>query len=209
MSKIVEQHRSHGPHIQLSDAVVFITWRLAFTLPRHLEELYNELKKPDIDNLPNLEGVKRKDINLFNRFCQYDDALGKLNIAGISLNKPDIVNITKEALHYYYSKTYELHAYCIMSNHLHILIKPQKDETGCYYKVSSIVQKIKSFTAQRINKHLNRQGQLWDRFYFDRIIRDHTDYLNVVQYIVDNPVKAGLTDKPEDWPDSYLHQSLR
>lgn len=42
-------------------------------------------------------------------------------------------------------------------------------------------------------------SRIWHREYWDRYIRDHAHYANVVEYIHENPVKAGLVTRPEDW----------
>jgi REP element-mobilizing transposase RayT len=52
------------------------------------------------------------------------------------------------------------------------------------------------------NQILGRTGQFGFREYFDRYIRDERHFANAVQYIHENPVKAGLVENPEDWPFS-------
>ena len=90
-----------------------------------------------------------------------------------------------------------------MSNHVHFVIKPLRDSQGDYYRISKIVQELKSFTAQKINQQQLKKGQVRDRYYFDRIIRDSDDYYNVIRYVLNNPVKAGLVNEQSEWRDSY------
>ena len=59
---------------------------------------------------------------------------------------------------------------------------------------------LKSYTAKQANNLLGRQGQFWEREYFDRYIRDYEHYKRVVNYIACNPMKAGLVGNPEQWP---------
>ncbi len=97
-----------------------------------------------------------------------------------------------------------------MPNHLHALI-----ELIAGYRVSRIVQSWKSYTARRINLWLSETGEcragarrsqegksraLWQRDYWDRYIRDERHLMAVVQYIEENPIKAGLVRNTEDWP---------
>jgi putative DNA methylase len=65
--------------------------------------------------------------------------------------------------------------------------------------VSSLVHSWKSFTAHQANRLLTREGAFWQADYFDRFIRDEEHYRRVIEYIENNPVKAGLCARPEDW----------
>ncbi len=65
-----------------------------------------------------------------------------------------------------------------------------------------VVQSWKRYSAHRINGCLGRTGTLWARDYFDRYIRDESHFNRALAYIRNNPVKAGLCAKPEDWPFS-------
>jgi REP element-mobilizing transposase RayT len=89
---------------------------------------------------------------------------------------------------------YALHAWCVMPNHVHTLFTPQDD-----YKMSTIVHSWKSFTAHECNKLLGQTGRFWDREPFDRYIRNERHFRSTLAYIEENPVKAGLCNKPEDW----------
>ena len=81
----------------------------------------------------------------------------------------------------------------------------------------------KSFTANRINEELERTGwqpalpgndkdaqlpgNLWQREYWDRFIRDEKHYHAAIAYILDNPVSAGLCAHREEWPWSSRIES--
>jgi putative transposase len=93
----------------------------------------------------------------------------------------------------------ELDAFCIMPNHVHGIII-LKDEEGVgaglrpaptKYKrhpLSEIVRAFKSFSARRINALQNTQGaSIWQRNYYEHIIRDNEDYLSKSGYILNNP----------------------
>ncbi|MDP2174196.1 MAG: transposase [Candidatus Cloacimonadaceae bacterium] len=207
MAELIDQHWSHGPHYQFSDSIIFLTWRLAFTLPKHLIALFEELKAETItdNNMQDLESQKNRNAYLFQRFQEYDLALAKFQNPGFSLNEPVLAKIVTEAFHHLDGKKYELHAYCVMSNHVHILIKALTDEAGKYYYVSNIVQSLKRYTANHINIALGKKGQIWDDFYFDRIIRNMSNYENVVNYILSNPFSAGLVEDMDKWRDSFFN----
>jgi putative transposase len=84
----------------------------------------------------------------------------------------------------------------VLPNHVHALIR-QRDG-GI---LAAIVQSWKTFTAKRIAG----TGSLWQRDYWDTFIRDDQHFRRCVHYIHDNPVRARLVDRPEDWRWSSAH----
>lgn len=205
MQELIDRHWSHGPHFQFNDSIEFITWRLAFTLPKHVIELFQELRTDPESHNAEMELLKYNNAYLFQRFQEYDLALGKCISPGFSLNEPELAAIVTKAFHYFDGIKYELHAYCVMSNHVHILMKALRDDAGEHYHISKIVQSLKRYTANQINSLLGKSGQVWDDFYFDRIIRNRENYENVVYYILANPLAAGLVDDMQKWRDSFLN----
>lgn len=194
------------PHKQGSDSVLFVTWRQNFTLPQAILQKMAEHKSAwDKAHSPG------EDKFAYNkeRFELYDSELVKYNHPSYSLCHPDIAAIVKDAFHFYAEKKYCLHSYCIMSNHIHILFQPLKDQNVNSYHLTKIVQGLKSYTAKKINQLLDSSGRVWEKGYFDRIIRNETDYWNVVEYILNNPVKARVVKNWEDYPYSYWNSLLQ
>jgi REP element-mobilizing transposase RayT len=95
--------------------------------------------------------------------------------------------IVKAALEYFDGERYELHAWCIMPNHVHVAMTPAPG-----HSLDRLLHSWKSYTAHRINEVLGRAGAVWQKEYFDRIVRDEDDMQNVIAYIVGDPAKAGL-----------------
>jgi REP element-mobilizing transposase RayT len=108
-------------------------------------------------------------------------------------------SVIEEALWLGHGERYGLHAYVIMPDHVHLLLKPLAG-----WSLARILQGIKAFTARQINSHLCRKGTFWQDESFDHLIRNERDWLDKFRYIHDNPVKAGLVKSPED----YLFSSL-
>ncbi len=90
---------------------------------------------------------------------------------------------------------YILQAWCIMPNHVHVLLATLLTE-----EVGTIVRRWKTFSARRINQTLSRTGSVWAADYFDRYVRDDKHFETTKRYIEMNPVSAGLCEEPEDWP---------
>ncbi|MAU00364.1 MAG: hypothetical protein CL608_24750 [Anaerolineaceae bacterium] len=59
---------------------------------------------------------------------------------------------------------------------------------------------LKRYTAVEANKVLGRQGQFWQHESYDHIVRDEAELQRIRQYVLNNPVKAGLVDSAEQWP---------
>ncbi len=83
---------------------------------------------------------------------------------------------------------YRLHAWCVMPNHVHALVEPFAE-----HKLPAILHSWKSFTAKAANRLLGRTGEFWQEEYYDHLIRDEADHAHALRYILENPVKAGLT----------------
>jgi REP element-mobilizing transposase RayT len=91
-------------------------------------------------------------------------------------------------------RLYDLHAYVVMANHVHALISP-------HAPLSKITRTVKGFSARKANDILGRRGQpFWQDESFDHWVRDEASFLRIRLYIEMNPVRAGLIQKPEDWP---------
>lgn len=91
---------------------------------------------------------------------------------------------------------YNLVAFSIMPNHLHILFKQKED-------ISSTIKTIKGASAFGINKILNKKGSFWEKGYFDKAIRDQAHFDTVYSYIANNAVKAKLIDAKERFYGIY------
>ena len=89
---------------------------------------------------------------------------------------------------------FELFEFCIMSNHLHFIIKPAHNTS-----LSAIMRWLLSVFATRWNKLMGLSGHVFRARFFSRIIESPQDYENVVEYIRQNPVKAVMVEKPVHW----------
>ncbi len=83
----------------------------------------------------------------------------------------------------------------VMPDHVHLIVMPSEDAS-----LPQILRRIKSASAYRINRILPRAGSLWQRESFDRIVRGGENLDVKREYILDNPVRAGLVDRVEDYP---------
>lgn len=93
-----------------------------------------------------------------------------------------------------------IHAWVIMPNHVHILVTP---EDG---KISKVIQRLKGRTSYQLSSQNNKPEKLWKPRYYDRRLRSEKHLPATIEYIVMNPVKAGLCSKPENWRWSSIYQ---
>ena len=121
---------------------------------------------------------------------KYEDA----GYGSCVLKNDNVAKIVHDAIFFYHGKKYNVISWCIMPNHVHVLIEVMKN-----ISLSSILHSWRSFSSNEINKVLNRSGRLWMPEYFDRFIRDNDHFNNVVDYIHNNPVKAGLVKEATEY----------
>lgn len=103
-------------------------------------------------------------------------------------------------------KKYEcaLHAYVLMTNHVHLLITP-KDSTG----IAKSIQSIGRYYVQYFNNKYQRTGTLWEGRYKCAPVDTEQYLLICYRYIELNPVRADMVEKPADYPwSSYSHNAL-
>jgi len=86
---------------------------------------------------------------------------------------------------------------------LNQLLPADEDEETCQFVLASIMESLKGWTARRCNEALSRQGQFWQHESYDHVIRNQPEWKRVVNYVVNNPVKAGLVAEWQDWKWSY------
>jgi putative transposase len=200
-------YQRHLPHYQLPGARLFVTFRLAGSLPKIIiQQLIEEKTRLDA-KFATLEETKKKieeDQSWRYLFGKMDETLSKQSSGPLWLNNHEIATIVAESLHFCNNRQYELDAYCIMPNHVHLVCMPLLQEDGSYIAISRIMLTIKGFTARKANQLLNRQGAFWEHENYDRVIRDNEEWRRIVTYIQMNPVKAGLVDSWEKWQWTYV-----
>ena len=90
--------------------------------------------------------------------------------------------------------TYWLHCVVIMPTHVHMLITPHDGVL-----LAAIMSRVKSVSARLINGELRRNGHVWQREYFDHIVRSEESLRQKAEYICQNPVRAGLVAHARDY----------
>ena len=102
-----------------------------------------------------------------------------------------------------------LHVVVVMPDHVHLLLSPLRDDEGWPFPLVDILQCLKSATAHRINKFLHHLGPVWEEESFDHVLRSDESLEEKCEYIRQNPVKAGLVSRPEDYPWLWVNPELK
>ena len=91
---------------------------------------------------------------------------------------------------------FEVIAYCIMPDHFHILVGGNTDDC----ELMPFMHRWKQVTGYWWKHELRHQTRLWQKGYYDRILRDSDSTEGVMRYILENPVRAGLVEDVRDYP---------
>ena len=183
----VWRFRGYLPHCDRRGALQSITFRLADSLPHEaLDRLEWALR---------IVPPRQQEIERRRRLEQWLDA----GTGCCALRHPEVASVVKESLLRFHGDRYALHTWCLMPNHVHVLIE-------AWASLETIVRSWKSYTgrwalAQNVRLGLGIPGKVfWMRDYWDRFIRDRYHLEKTLAYIHENPVKAGLCSRAEEWP---------
>jgi REP element-mobilizing transposase RayT len=94
------------------------------------------------------------------------------------------------------------HAYCLMANHYHLLIETPEPN------LSAGMHRLNLRYARRFNRRYGFEGHVFDRRFYSRLVRADWDLLEVLRYVVLNPVRVGLCGHPADWPWSSYRATV-
>ena len=117
-----------------------------------------------------------------------------LRLGSCMLAKPEVALLVENSLKHFHQERYDLHAWCVMPNHIHVVYTCRGE-----FAPDSIHHSWKSYTAHKINKLLKRSGAFWERESFDHLIRSVEDLEWFIEYTEQNPVAAGLCTLSGNW----------
>jgi REP element-mobilizing transposase RayT len=161
------------PHLYVIGQPLFVTFRLHGSLPAN-------------------RAFPSEDLSSGEAFVAMDRLLDQARSGPMFLRQPEIARLVLASIDYGTDIShYDLHAFAIMSNHVHLLITP-------HINVSKLLCSLKAATAKRANLLLARTGQpFWQDESYDRLVRDGEEFRRIQRYIEYNPVAAGLVARAE------------
>jgi REP element-mobilizing transposase RayT len=178
--------RRRLPHIYPEGGWLFVTWHLHGSLP---QALYPPPGKPSAGKA----------------FVWMDRYLDTTRQGPMYLRQLEVAALIVEALRRGLAmKLYELRAFVIMGNHVHVLFRPEQ-------QASRALQWLKGTTAREANQFLSRTGKpFWQRESYDHWVRDERELARIAAYIENNPVQAGLTAEASQykWSSAWKGEEL-
>lgn len=164
--------RGYLPHFDIPDLIQTVVFRLADSMPKE----------------------KQQNPNLGETSFEAHDAMLDHGNGACWLRRPEIAELTEDALLHFDGAHYQLLAWCVMPNHVHVMLELR---TG--FRLGDQVKSWKTYSARHSNRLLGRTGPFWGKDYFDRYIRNERHFQSALDYIEGNPVKAGLVSEPAQW----------
>jgi REP element-mobilizing transposase RayT len=204
-SHLVAGLHSRGvlPHLKREGGTYFVTFRQAGTLPAEVLLRF----KGERQSILNHALAAKRPLTWHEQeelFRWYSDRVDRYLDAGhgeCHLRRPACADVVAGALKFFDGKRYELRAWVVMPNHVHVVVWPQSPHT-----LSEILHSWKSYTAHELNKLLPQKVvPFWQSESYDHLIRDDDDLHRCCHYTLMNPVNAGLCAEAHLWPWSSAH----
>ena len=224
-----EFHRHYLPHFQQSGQAYFVTWCLKDAVPPKALLSYTqklELLKSQIESFssvrmedqtsqtrrvsPEIEKLKEEYYSVRKKYLKaYDDLLDTERNPIVNLSKPENTKALIQTLRFWEGKKLNNFAFTIMSNHIHWVFEVlEKDNGGNPVFLQDLMQSIKRFSANQINRLENRKGSLWQKESFDTTIRNEQHLYNAIKYTLNNPIAAGLVSDWKLWPGTFCESGV-
>ena len=190
-SKLKIRQGARLPHWTREEGTYAVTFRLDDSLPKAVAESWR-FERRDIIRTAREMGrllTSSEEERLQRLFSEkvekyLDEGRGKSWMRDNRIGK-----VVADALGFFDVIRYRLLAWCVMPNHVHVVLEPIGG-----HELPEILHSWKSYTAKQINKILGADGQLWETEYYDHLIRDEKDLVAQIEYVVANPRRVGLKD---------------
>ena len=178
--------RGYLPHADANHLTQHITFHLADSLPQSAKQRL----------------LDQQTINTKKRNQDFHQRLDQ-GYGSCILNHVQCAQVLQDTLLFGHNQKYKLMAWCIMPNHVHVLIEQIRG-----WPLGRIVQSWKRHSTREIKNILESNDvprsypkslPIWQREYWDRFMRSDEHLLTTISYIERNPVKAGLVKRAEEW----------
>lgn len=219
-------YRRKLPHLHSPGGTLFVTFRLRGSIPKNviakwkaqrfwIEAEHGRLVRRSETDPSEAQKLHVERLVEFKRrqFAEFEDILHKEAAGPVWLKDPAVANAVVDSLHYLNDKSYKLNAFCVMSNHVHVVFTPLLNEksikevagsnplryTSTEPTLPAIMQSLKGYTARTANQILQRKGAFWEEESYDHEVRNDDEFRRIVRYVLNNPVKASLVSNWREW----------
>jgi REP element-mobilizing transposase RayT len=205
-SLIAGLHSRGGlPHLKREGGTYFVTFRQAGTLPVALLLRLKVERKALIEQALSAKRplTWQEQEQLFRWYSSRVDRYLDAGHGECLLRRPDCADLVAGALKFFDGQRYDLRAWVVMPNHVHVVVCPRPQHT-----LSEILHSWKSFSAHKLVKLLpGHAGPFWQSESYDHLVRDDEDLHRCSHYTLMNPVNAGLCTELGLWPWSSAHMT--
>jgi putative transposase len=207
-----EYYRRNLPHLQPRGATFLMNFRLSGSLPAEvigiLQAETKQIKQRLFEAKSLDERYKLRKPLQHQHFNNWDAALHATRPGTFFLREDTIAGVVTNSIRFHDREWFDVDAFCIMPNHVHLIITPYERSEDTDYSLTQIMHNIKRNSAKQANKILNRTGAFWQHENYDHYIRDSAELERIIEYVLSNPVKAGLVDDWTQWKWSYCKYDL-
>lgn len=220
------------PHFQPLEGTLFVTFRLADSIPKAMVRYYQarrEWLKDQARRVNEISAETRSTehaswltrLENLNRewFLKCEEILHREAVGPMWMRDDRVADKVVENLHHLDGDAYRLDAFTVMSNHVHTVFQPLVSEElievifrsqnapGEIPALSKIMHTIKGRSARACNLILGRSGAFWEHESFDHVIRAG-NFHKTIRYVLNNPVKVGVARNWEDYRWNYCRKEL-
>lgn len=193
---VVRRTRGYLPHWERDGAAYFVTFRLADSLPQDVRKRIEAKCKEELEEAgrTGLAMSPRDRARVGRQVSRRMEEALDSGAGSCALRVERIAAMMAGAIRRFDAERYDLVAWCIMPNHVHLVLQLKPGQI-----LERIIHSLKTFTARAANRTLKRTGPFWQREYYDHLVRDEADLARVAAYVMNNPAKAGLANWPWVW----------
>jgi len=189
------RNRGRLPHWEKEEGLYFITFHLADSLPASvLAKIAERHRILETSKVANANLLPEQKV-LFAGYSHarieeyFDRGAGSCPFLDMR-----IAGAMAAALRFKEGKHYRLLAWCVMPNHVHVVVRLFPGQ-----ELAKVVKAWKNFSAKAANQTLGRKGRFWRREYYDRLILNGDELVRAIGYVLENSVKAGLKNWTWVW----------
>ncbi|MEI8383245.1 MAG: transposase [Planctomycetota bacterium] len=180
------------PHWRQDGAIYAVTFRLADSVPKQVLEGWRiereQLIQAAMQKSGQLSPAEADRLQVL--FSEKVEAFLNQRQGACWMMRDDVAELVQNALLHFDGTRYDLFAWCVIPNHVHVVVRPRPE-----HSLESILHSWKSFTSRKIGQIVGKTGTIWQSEYYDHLIRDEDDLFHAMEYVLNNPQAAGL----ENW----------
>lgn len=201
--EVKKRRASYLPHWEKDGAIYAVSYRLDGALPKPVLDDYRT-KKEIIQKRIEIAKEDAGSSDCTKKLTKLHDELASCYQSHIEsalhdssevnhLANPEIADEIINAWKHFDGERYQLYAWAIMPNHVHVLFRPTEG-----HRLEDILHSWKSFTSKKALGILGEEGTFWQKEYYDHLVRDEEDFENQLRYILNNP-KGDLGEAWSAW----------